>query len=293
VTVLDDLSTGDRAAVNPRADFIQGDVRDDAALREAFHSTPAAVCHIAGQASISLAYANPEADLGVNVVGTLKVLEYCLAHRVPRLVYASSMTVYGNPQQVPTPECAPANPLSFYGVTKYTAERYAHLTGARTDLDSPLSVTSLRMFNVFGPRQRLDNPYQGVLAIFLGNVMRDEPITIHGDGGQSRDFVYVTDVVHAWQRALDEPRSTGKVLNIGSGAATSVNQLCDTVLAVFGRSREDYSVLSAPGQQGDIQTSIAEITEAQKVLGWAPKVAFSDGLKEAVAWAMRISRNAT
>jgi UDP-glucose 4-epimerase len=194
---------------------------------------------------------------------------------------------------VPTPECAPANPLSFYGVTKYTAERYAHLTGARTDLDSPLSVTSLRMFNVFGPRQRLDNPYQGVLAIFLGNVMRDEPITIHGDGGQSRDFVYVTDVVHAWQRALDEPRSTGKVLNIGSGAATSVNQLCDTVLAVFGRSREDYSVLSAPGQQGDIQTSIAEITEAQKVLGWAPKVAFSDGLKEAVAWAMRISRNAT
>lgn len=292
VLVLDNLSTGVRDVVHPDAEFIHGDVRDDSALGKAFAEVPDIVCHIAGQASIRLASADPGADLGVNVVGTLKVLEHCLAHRVPRLVFASSMTVYGNPQQTPTPEHAPVDPVSFYGVTKYAAERYVQLMGARSDLEPGLAVTSLRMFNVFGPRQSLANPYQGVLAIFLGNILRNEPITIHDDGEQSRDFVFVSDVVRAWQRALDEPRAAGRVLNVGSGAPISVNKLCDTLLAEFGHTRDSYPVITAPAQQGDVRTSAAEIALIREMLGWRPQVTFAEGLTETVAWAARISARA-
>ena len=148
-----------------------------------------AVFHVAGQASIKLSFARPETDLATNVLGTVNVLRGCIESGVPRLLHASSMTVYGEPDRIPTPEDVPCIPVSYYGVTKYAAERYVQIAGDRPDLD--LAVTSLRMFNVFGPRQSITNPYQGVLAIFIGNVLRGEPITIHGDGLQTRDFVFV------------------------------------------------------------------------------------------------------
>ncbi len=164
--------------------------------------------HIAGQASIRLSFAEPEVDLRTNVVGTVNVLRACVEAGVPRLVNASSMTAYGEPDVIPTPENVACVPVSYYGVTKYAAERYAHVTGARPDVD--LAVTSLRMFNVYGPRQSIGNPYQGVLAIFIGNVSRGEPITIHGDGTQTRDFVFVDDVVDAWLRVARDARDRGR-----------------------------------------------------------------------------------
>ena len=128
VTVIDNESTGSRTNLPDAADFVHGDVRTDDDLRRAFDPVPDAVFHVAGQASIRLAFANPHADLGVNVTGTLKVLETCLELGVPRLVFASSMTVYGNPARVPTPEDEPVDPVPFYGITKYAAEPYVHLT---------------------------------------------------------------------------------------------------------------------------------------------------------------------
>ena len=128
----------------------------------------------------------------------------CLRYRVPRLVYASSMTAYGDASLVPTPETEPCRADSYYGITKYAAERYVHATAKRPDLEFPFSVTSLRMFSVFGPGQAWDNPYQGVLGIFLGKLQRGEPITIFGDGEQTRDFVYVGDVIEGWVREHPE-----------------------------------------------------------------------------------------
>ena len=233
VTVLDNLATGLRSNVPSGATFVEGDVGDRGAVDELFADQSFdAVCHIAGQASIRLSFAEPDVDLRTNVVGTINVLRGCIEAGVPRLVYASSMTAYGEPDLVPTPEDVPCIPVSYYGVTKYAAERYAHVTGARADVD--LAVTSLRMFNVYGPGQSISNPYQGVLAIFIGNVLRGEAITIHGDGQQTRDFVYVDDVADAWMRVLDLPESFGKALNVGSGKETSVNQLADAVLGAFG-----------------------------------------------------------
>jgi len=292
VVVIDNESTGSRGNVDAGADFVRGDVRVDDDLRQAFDPVPDAVFHIAGQASIRLAYADPGEDLGVNVGGTIKVLEHCLNLGVPRLVFASSMTVYGNPVRVPTPETEPPAPVSFYGITKYAAERYVHLTGARTDLEHGLAVTCLRMFNVYGPRQSLSNPYQGVLAIFLGNLLRGEPITIHGDGEQSRDFVYVGDVVRAWMSVLEDSQSVGKVLNLGSGTPTSVNALCDSILDQFGHTRTTHPVISAGPQQGDVRSSAADITAIRETLDWTPRVYFAEGLQETVAWARRFGAHA-
>ena len=117
----------------------------------------------------------------------------------------------------------PCEPTSYYGITKYAGERYVHATAERRDLDFPFQITAFRMYNVYGPRQALNNPYQGVLGIFLGNLLRGEPITIFGDGEQSRDFIYISDIVDGWVGALKNPASYGKSINLGSGKRRSIN----------------------------------------------------------------------
>ena len=283
VTVLDNLSTGLREQVPADARFELGDVADRERVgRVFFDGEFDLVFHVAGQASIRLSFANPDADLSTNVLGTVNVVRACLATNVPRLVNASSMTAYGEPDTIPTPEDAPCVPVSHYGVTKYAAERYAQIAGENSE--SGLAVTSLRMFNVFGPRQGIDNPYQGVLAIFIGNVLRGEPITIHGDGLQTRDFVNVADVVDAWMLVAATDEAAGDVFNVGSGRETSVNELADAVLAACGESQASWEVRSERRQLGDQRRSAAD-TSALGRLGWACRTPLSEGLAETVEWA--------
>lgn len=285
VVVLDNLSTGKRDHLDERATLIEGDVRDASDVGRAFDMGIDAVVHLAGQVSISLSFRDPGHDLAVNTQGTINVLQACVQRRVPRLLFASSMTIYGDPAVVPTPEDAPIAPLSYYAVTKYAAERYVHLTAARRDVDWPFHVTSLRMYNVYGERQSLTNPYQGVLAIFIGRLLRGEEIVIHSDGEQARDFVHVEDVARAWVAALDCPAAYGQVINIGTGLPTSVNRLCDAALAAFGHTRDSYPVRYAPTQLGDLRVSAADIGRAGKLLGWSPRVTFDDGMARTIAWA--------
>ncbi len=285
VVALDNLKTGRRADVNPAAQFVEGDVTRAADLAPVFAAGVDVVCHIAGQASIRLSYSDPTTDLSVNTIGTLNVIQQCIEHRVPRLLFASSMTIYGNPQVVPTPETAPPDPVSYYGITKYAAERYVHLAALRRDLGFTLNATSFRMFNVYGVRQSLSNAYQGVFAIFLGNLLRGEPITIHSDGEQARDFVHVSDVVRAWADAIDRPATYQQVINLGTGTPQSINRLCDLVLRSFDLARERYDVRRQPAQPGDIRMSAADITKAKRLLGWQPEVPFEDGMRETIQWA--------
>jgi UDP-glucose 4-epimerase len=287
VVVLDNEATGRRENVPQAAHFVRGDVARLEDLEPAFALRPDAVFHVAGQVSLIRSFTDPAVDLRTNVQGTLNVLQECLKYRVPRLLYASSMQAYGATDVVPTPEDAPCRPASYYGITKYAAERYVHTTAERTDLGLAFRVTSLRMYNVYGPRQALDNPYQGVLGIFLGNLLRGEPLTIYGDGEQSRDFVYVGDVAEAWLKALDNPASHGGVFNLGSGRETSINRLADLALAALGRSRRDHSVRHAPGRPGELRRVAADITRARAVLEWEPRTSFADGLAETVRWAVR------
>ena len=286
VTVLDNLVTGLRDNVSTAATCVEGDVSERALVDEVFADNRFdAVFHVAGQASIRLSFSEPEVDLRTNVVGTVNVLRGCIQSGVPRLVNASSMTAYGEPDVIPTSETVACIPVSYYGITKYAAERYAHVTGARADVD--LEVTSLRMFNVYGPRQSISNPYQGVLAIFIGNVLRGEPITIHGDGEQTRDFVFVEDAVTAWLRVLEAPATGGAVFNVGSGSETSVNELADAVLAAFGESRDSWEIRREDVQLGDQRRACASI-EALVALGWEPTISFRDGVARTVSWASEV-----
>lgn len=286
VTALDDLSTGAAENIPEGAELVEADVADSGAFARAFAGRSFdAVLHVAGQASIATSFADPGRDLRTNVVGTLNVIERCLEAGVPRLVYASSMTVYGEPDVVPTPEDALCRPVSYYGVTKYAAERYVHVAGARTDVS--LSVTSLRMFNVYGERQSLSNPYQGVLAIFIGNVLRGEPITIHSDGRQTRDFVYVADAVDAWLRVLDRPETDAAVYNVGSGRETPIAELAAAVLRAFGESPETWEMRSATAQEGDLRRAAADVSALESATGWEPRTPLDEGMARTITWAQR------
>jgi UDP-glucose 4-epimerase len=285
VIVFDNLSTGSRANLPDSIKLVRGDVRCVDDLAPVFTDGVDVVLHIAGQASIRLSFQDPANDLNVNTLGTINVLQQCVQHHVPRLLFASSMTIYGHPETVPTPEDTPAVPVSNYGVTKYAAERYVHIMSTRRDLGFDFNVTSFRMFNVYGPRQSLTNAYQGVLAFFMGNVLRGEPITIHSDGEQFRDFVYISDVVRAWIKAIDQPATFGETINLGTGRPTSVNQVCDAVLQASGHARSTYPIQYGDAQPGDLRQSLADIRKAQSLLGWEPKVTFEEVIEQTFAWA--------
>jgi len=287
VVVIDNESTGKRDNVPIGAAFIRGDVASLRDLESAFEGGLDAVCHIAGQVSIIRSFTDPAADLRTNVQGTINVLQLCLKHNVPRLLYASSMTNYGQTEVLPIPETHPCEPISYYGITKYAAERYVQTTASRVDLTFGFHVTSFRMYNVYGPRQALDNPYQGVLGIFLGNLLKGEPITIFGDGEQSRDFIYIDDVVRAWVTALENERTYGRVFNIGSGRRLTINQLANAVLHAFHQSRSSWEVRYLPARPGEQRHVEADIRSVASAMAWKPATSFEHGLSETLRWATK------
>ncbi len=288
VIVLDDESTGSRENVNPAAEYIRGDITVADNLDLAFHNDLDAVFHFAARVSMIQAFHKPLEDSHVNVIGTIGVVQKVIEHNVPRLIYASSMTAYGNPDTLPTPESHPCRPISYYGISKYAGERYVHVTAERNDLVSPIAVTSFRIFNTYGERQSLTNPYQGVVAIFIGNLSRNEPITIHSDGEQTLDFVHVADVVEAFTLALDNSKAYGEVFNIGSGESKKVNEVADVAMAAMGRSRADYRVNYAPGRPGDQRHMRSDIRKARDILGWQPQFSFDEGIRRTAGWALKL-----
>jgi UDP-glucose 4-epimerase len=288
VMVVDNESTGRSSNVPAGADYARTDVTQLDRLEHTCKKGFDAVFHIAGQVSLIRSYSDPVLDLRTNVQGTINMLQLCLRHRIPRFLYASSMTVYGHTIALPTPENTACVPTSYYGITKYAAERYVLATAERVDLDFDFRVTCFRMYNVYGSRQALDNPYQAVLGIFIGNLLRGEPLTIFGDGNQSRDFVYIDDVVDAWVGALTNPGTYGGVINLGSSQRLSIRQLADYVLSAFNRTRNDATVVFAAGRPGEQRHVEADITLARKILKWEPRVPFEQGLAETVAWAKSV-----
>ncbi len=282
VHVVDNESNGLRSAVPSGAKYKKADVVRPEELESVFAEKLDAVCHLAGQVSIIRAFDNPVGDLRTNTEGTVNVVQLCVRHKVPRLIYASSMTAYGDCDIVPTPESQPCKPDSYYGITKFAAERYVHATAGRPDLDFDFRVTSLRMFSVYGPGQALDNPYQGVLGIFIGKLIRGEPITIFGDGEQTRDFIYIGDIVEGWVNALTNPKAVGGIFNLGSGRSTSINALANYAAAAFGHKPGAYDIRHAAARPGEQRRVQADIGLAQSVLGWQPKFTFEQGLAETV-----------
>lgn len=286
VIVIDNEKTGFRENVHPKADYVKGDVRNINFLKKIFEKNKIEIVfHLAAQVSNIKSFDNPEEDLSINVGGSLNVLKLALKYKVPRLLYASSMATYGQPEKMPVSEGTPCKPLSFYGTSKYAAERYFLIADSRKDLDFDFNVTAFRMFNVYGERQSLSNPYQGVISVFIANLLNNEPITLYGTGKHSRDFIHVDDVVSAWTKAINDKKTFGEAINLGTGKEITINQLINYVLKAFGKNRRNYQIIKKPTLPGDQAHIRADILKAKKILNWSPKIDFYTGIERTIKWA--------
>jgi len=207
------------------------------------------------------------------VEGMLNVLLAARDENVRRVVYASSSSVYGSAVQLPAQEGAPVDPISPYGVAKLAAERYC-VSFSR--VYESFETVVLRYFNVFGPWQNPFSQYAAVVPLFITSIAEGAPVTIFGDGGQSRDFTYVDNVVDANLRAADAEGANGRIFNVAAGSPKTVNELADTVARLLDRPVEKRY---APPRAGDLRDSYAEIAAARDMLGWEPTIGFEDGLR--------------
>jgi len=281
VVVLDNLYAGKlqnlkRCSDDPNFRFIKGDIRDKKTVDAAIAGIDA-VIHQAAITSVPLSIKNPKFVYSVNVAATMSLLESCVKNEVARFVFASSSSVYGAAKKMPVSENAPTRPLSPYGESKLRVEKYCQKFWDEHGLET----VCLRYFNVYGPRQTAGQ-YAGVISRFFDRLRNKLPPIIYGDGKQTRDFVYIDDVVEATILALDCEKAAGKIVNIGTCKVTSLNQLSRTFMKLMRCSNVKPKYV-AP-RAGDIRHSLADITKAKEILGYRPKVSLEQGLKKFIEW---------
>jgi UDP-glucose 4-epimerase len=278
VRVFDNLSTGFRENVPPEAELVEGDIRDEAAVRAAVSGVDV-VFHQAAHRAVLQSVQDPLSTDLANTHGTLLVLKAAADAGVRRVVAASSSSVYGGAAQLPTPETAPLVPRSPYAVSKLAGEQYCRVWSELFGLET----VALRYFNVYGPRQRPDSAYAAVIPLFTRALRTGARPTVHGDGAQSRSFAYIDDVVAANLAAATAPaeQCSGRAYNIAGNTSYTLLQLLDELGAILGVAVDPE--FTAP-RAGDIRHSSADLTAAARDLGWAPLVTLPDGLRRTVDW---------
>jgi UDP-glucose 4-epimerase len=279
VRVLDDLSTGmldNLAQVRDRIEFLQGDIRDRKLVATACEGIES-VIHEAAWRSVPKSLADPYGYTEVNVLGTVGLLEAARRAGVQRLVHVSSSSVYGETAQVPMREDQPARPVSPYAASKLAGEVLCGLFARAYGLET----VALRYFNVFGPRQSLENQYAVVVPKFITCLLRGESPPVYGDGTQSRDFTYVENVVEATILASQTDGVSGEVFNIALGEAHTVLELLSQLNAVMGLS---IAPTFLPPRPGDVRRTLADSSKAKRLLGWTGRVRFGEGLRRTVDW---------
>ena len=274
VTIVDDLSSGKKANINPKAKFLRINIQAPK-LRDVFKKGKFDVVnHHAAQIDVRKSIADPAFDAKVNVLGLLNILEACRETKVKKIIFSASGGTYYGECSKPAPETNAPEPASAYGITKLAGESYIKMYGALHGL----KYTVFRYGNVYGPRQ---DPHgeAGVVAIFSQGMLKEKPLFIFGDGGQERDYVFVKDVVKANVRALRFGHNN--VFNIGTGKATSVNKLFGHIQKVTGY--ENPAILK-PARPGELQRSVLSIKKAEKEFSWKPGHSLQEGLRETVKY---------
>ena len=278
VRVLDNFTRGiqtNLANVRDEVEVIEGDLRDTEALDRAVKDTEV-VFHQAAVVSVPYSVQNPTHTTEVNVVGTLNLLIAARDAGARRLIFASSCSVYGANLRLPKRETFRPKPISPYAASKPTGEMYCSVFDSLWDIET----VSLRYFNVFGPRQPANSEYASVIPLFATMMLRGEQPTIFGDGYQRRDFTYVENVVLANILSATVPKAAGKVFNVGCGQPLDINELVDSL---NGMLETDIKPRYAPTRAGDVRDAWADITLAQRVLGYQPVVDVTEGLRRTVA----------
>ena len=274
VAVVDNLATGKKENVNKKARFFEIDITHKKKLEEVFEKIkPQAVFHLGAQASVQLSIRDPQKDVNVNVIGTLNLLQLSIKYSVKSFIFSSTGgAIYGENAFRPTPETAEEEPVTPYGMDKLSAEKFINFF---SDNSEGLRSVCLRYANVFGPRQ---DPFgeAGVIAIFINRMLKNEPIEIFGDGDQTRDFVYVGDVVSANLSALQSKE--GGIFNIGTGKETTINELTETLKII---TKSDSDINHGPAKLEQKYSSI-DPRKAQIELDWQPTTSLEKGLEETV-----------
>jgi UDP-N-acetylglucosamine/UDP-N-acetyl-alpha-D-glucosaminouronate 4-epimerase len=278
VTVLDDLSTGFHEQVNEGASFIEGDVADREVVNRAVAGCNV-VFHLAAHRAVLRSVEHPLETDRANVAGTLTILVASRDAGVRRIVFASSSSVYGGAEQLPTPETAPLTPRSPYAVSKLAGEHYCRVFWELFGLET----VALRYFNVYGPRQRPNSRYAAVIPIFVHAIRSGRPAEIHGDGRQTRDFTFVEDAVRATILAALAPaeRCAGKAYNLAGGHPYSLLELLALLEKVIGI---DAKLEHTAPRPGDVRDTQADVRAAAADVGYRPEVGFEEGLRRTAAW---------
>ena len=287
VRVVDDLSSGSLGSVAPDVEFIDGSVADERIVQAALKGADV-VFHQAAHRAVLRSVEHPLATDHANTHGTLTLLKACVDAGVRRLIFASSSSVYGGAETMPTPETAPPHPRSPYAVSKLAGEHYCRVFAELYALET----VALRYFNVYGPRQRPDSAYAAVIPLFVQALIRGDRPTVHGDGHQSRDFTYIDEVVGANLAAAVAPASTcsGKAYNVAGGAAHTLLELLEILGDIVGTKVRP--IFTGP-RPGDVRHTRADITAARRDLGYTPRVGFPEGLLQTVEWFAEETRVAT
>jgi len=264
VRIIDNFATGKRKQLNPRAELLEADIRDADAMRFAFDGIDS-VFHVAALPRIPLSIAQPVQTHMTNVVGTLNVLIGARDAKVRRVIFSGSSSVYGDQPTMPLVETMAPNPLNPYALQKYVGEQYTRMFHRLFGIQT----LTLRYFNVYGPRMASEGAYVTVISAFMAARRRGDPLMIHGDGEQTRDFTHVSDVVAANILAMDASVADGRAVNVGAGRNVSVNRIAELIGGerVYGSSRP-----------GDMRHTRADTTEASRILGWHPTVSVEEGI---------------
>ncbi len=279
VRVLDDFSNGKRANLEPvggRIELIEGTMVDAATCRRACEGVRF-VLHEGAMPSVPKSIDDPVASHRANVDGTFNMLLAARDVGVKRLVYAASSSAYGDSERLPKVETILADPMSPYGAQKLTGEHYCRVFY----LCYGLETLSIRYFNVFGPRQDPMSQYAAAIPAFVSAILRDEPPTVYGDGEQSRDFTYIDNVVEANLLAAKAPKTQGEAINVACGERVTVNQIIARINELLGKNVQPNYVDPRPG---DIKHSWADISLAERLIGYRPVVTFDEGLRRAIDW---------
>lgn len=279
VVVVDNLTTGFRNNVPDGAVFVEGDCQDESLYARLPPRQYAAIYHIAGQSSGEISFDNPVYDLQTNTQSTLLLLKYALQSKCTRLLYASTMSVYGEQPDTPVAESAPTMPQSFYGVGKLASEHYLRIY-RQYNVES----AALRLFNVYGPGQNMDNLRQGMVSIYLAQALKNRHIHVKGSAGRFRDFVYIDDVVDAFFALEKVELGVTPVYNVGTGMKTTVGDLVTKLCALLPFEVSVKYEGSTPGDMFGITSDCAKIA---REIGWTAKVDMDNGLRRMTDWALK------
>jgi nucleoside-diphosphate-sugar epimerase len=282
VTVVDDFSTGQMQNISHHRNleefhFVRGDIRDVGLVKKVVEDVDV-VFHEAALVDVPLSIENPLLFNDVNLVGTLNMLKACADSNVKRFIFASSAAVYGDSKPDMKTETMLCKPVSPYAVSKLAAEKYVEIFNDLYNLET----VSLRYFNVYGPRQVAGSSYNGVVTAFISRLLGGQPPIIFGDGMQTRDFVHVDDVISANMLALESKNAVGEVFVIASGATISVYELARKLQEITNTER--LKPIFTEPRAGDIKHCSADISKAEKLLGFSPKIRLEDGLSRLVEW---------